>query len=249
MHDAVLCNELRKRLEKGKTFERAKKELMKKGYPTYSIHLALREFYHDESTDYDDKLIRYIEKKLDDGNLLQTIYAKLVKKGHKPFEVQKAMLRATTTPNKNLSNAYRGWHVYSLLQVLVLIASIILAMSYKIVFIIPALAIIFTMVASSANIPKKNIKWKKELGNLPVNGMGLTQGVFGYNPMVGNYFKLWVLDPAMSIFAFFLLFGTVYGLLGYGVGFFIISTVLGGFSGLAFFIVQKRKSYRRRHMA
>ncbi|MCF7862072.1 hypothetical protein K9M79_07580 [Candidatus Woesearchaeota archaeon] len=229
-----LYAEIRKKLESGMMVQDLILKFLAKGYSRSEIDFAVAEFYKDESTDSDDKLIRQIEIRFKKGEYMQDVMEDLVKEGHKPFEVEKAIIRASTTPDTSLNIMFTGWRFYTYIQLLILGLTIILAIFYTPIFAAATVFMFSEMIAAYLLIPQKNKKWNAEVTVLPYAGLTVTQGWWGYNSTIGNYFRWWVIDPAIVLAAFFIIFG-FYGAQIYGINFLIINLLLGMFSSLSFF--------------
>jgi len=215
------------------------KTLSHKGYSVAGIDEAIKEFYKDEATKYDDKLIKIIEKKFmkgkaHKGELLQDIFADLVKEGHKPFEIEKAMLRANFRPHMKVKTAMRRWEAYSIIQICILITTILLTIFYNLIFVIAVFAILISMVAASMGVPKVHAEWRRELGMVPGIGLWTRDGIFGYNSTTGNYWRWRTLDPAIVVSAVYLFLAIFF--IRFGLLFVLICVYLAMISSICFTI-------------
>ncbi len=145
------------------------------------------------------------------------------------------MLRAKFTPKMKIKTVMRRWEVYSIIQIIVLITTVLLAVFYKLIFVIPVFFIFIGMAAASMGVPKIHGEWRKELGMIPGIGLWTRDGIFGYNSTTGNYWRFKVLDPALYVSGIFILvalFSFMY--LDYGIFFILICIYLAILSGLSF---------------
>jgi hypothetical protein len=240
--DALLYNDLRNLLNKGKTLIESRNQLLSKGYQANEISEAVSEYYKDEATKRDDKLIALIEERLGDreitGELLQDIFADLVKK-YKPFEVEKALLRARIG-KKDLPVIFSEWSFYSYVQIGILLSTLVLGVFYKLFFIATAF-ILIEMIIASLGIPTNNAKWRQEITVMPFGGINITDGIFGYNSLIGNYWRFWVMDPAIVLLIFFLMLAIV-GIFINGFLFSLFSLILGTASYYSYSITDPTKS-------
>jgi len=230
--DADLYMEVRKQLKRGATLQQVREDLLEEGHSKADIQLAIQEFFKDEATDYDDKLIEEIEDRFDRGELMQNIIDDLVKKGNKPFEVEKALLRASTSPG-NVFEIFRGWKWYTYIQAGIFLMTFLLGIFYTPLFFITTFFMAAEMLISFAGIPAQNKSWVAEVNILPFGGLWITQGVFGYNKAVGNYFRWWILEPSTVLAGFFILFGAFFGM-KLGLTFFSVCVFLAFLSFIAF---------------
>jgi hypothetical protein len=209
MLDAHLSHAARSYLEKGHTLQQVYQFLESKGHSKSDITAAIREFFRDEATDYDDKLIALIEQRFREGKdgkpeYLQTIFEDLVKSGHKPFDVEKAMLRAEFAPKMKVRTGFRHWQWYSIVQLIVLTTTVALSLLYHWSFIIPVPFILAGMLAASMGSPKIDPEWRKEFGMIPMVGLWTADGIFGYNSITGNYWRWRVIDPSTYVAGIYL---------------------------------------------
>jgi hypothetical protein len=237
MENSTLNNEIRKLFEKGEKIISIKEKLKEKGYEDSEVNEEINNFLKDEETDFDDRLVRIIEKRCRKGELLQDIMEDLEKKGNKPYMIEKALLRASTNKT-DFFFMLKGWEIYTYIQILVLIITVILGFTYSLLFFLGTVFMIFEMGISSANISSKNF-WMPEIQSV-VPGMGftITQGYFGYNKVIGNYFRWWMMDPSIVTLISFSSFGFIM-LRFYGINFFIAWLSLGILSFVSFFLKPK----------
>jgi len=237
--DAKLCHLVRQHLAQGNTITVTEEKLARQGYAKRDIALAVKEFYKDQATTYDDKLVTIIEKRFRKGDFMQDIMEKLNQEGHTPFEIEKAVLRASTRKDSEIDAVFKGWELYSMIHLIILVLTLVLSIFYTPAFLVMTFIILILLFASSANIPVDTRKWKTEIAVLPLSGLTITQGFFGYNSVIGNYFRWWFFDPALILF-FLLIFFGIYFSLYYGVTMLIISFCLAGLALGIFFTPRKQ---------
>jgi len=196
--DAFLSHKVRKQFEKGKNIRQVF-ESLSNDYRKRDIQDAINDFYNDEAIDYDDKLIAEISKGLRQGRHIQDIYAELLAKEHKLVEIEKAILRSTVAENVTVPIAMRRWQLYSLIQVIILMATILLTVFYNLIFFIPVTAIIGAYVYAAMGIPKSYLELRHEFGIIPGIGYWARNGIFGYSGILGNYWNWRLIDPATVV--------------------------------------------------
>jgi hypothetical protein len=240
MVDAHLVHTARKYLENGHTLQEVHMFLQSKGHSRYDIDVAVREFFRDEATDYDDKLIKHIERKFTnakDGRpeYLQTIFAELVKEGHKPFEIEKAMLRAHFTPQMRVRKVLKRWEMYSIVQIVILVITVLLSIFYSWLFVPMVLVILACMQLASMHVPNTDPVYRKELGMIPGIGLWTREGIFGYNATTGNFWRVMVLDPSIVVSGAFMMLAIIGAItLGKGVAFVVVCVFLALLSDVSF---------------
>jgi hypothetical protein len=226
---------VRKLLESGFTADQVLEKLSFESSKDDLLDLV-NEYYKDEKSDYDNKLILHIENRFKEGQFLPAIFDELVKSGHKPFEIEKAMLRARTSTNSSMFDVIKKWQTYSQIQFSVFALTIVLGILYHAIFFIATIFLILQMIAAYIKRKLHPGNWDLEILLLESQGKGVRQNksVFNYNPLYGNYWNVWIFDPAVLALLFFVCFG-LYCDLAYGYSIFYICLALGLLSSISFF--------------
>lgn len=232
MEDVVLYDKVRKFFLRGLSVQDIKHELGKK-YSSKKIDDAIKEFFKDESTDYDDKLIQVIERRFRKGEFLEHIMADLIKGGHKPFEVEKAIIRSETQDGSPIRNHIKRYKLYTKIHIGLILATIILAL-FQPMYILGTVIVIIGMMIAHFNVPQKNKYWRTEVEAAPVIGYYINSQYF---LRVGNVtmFKFWILEPGFVIFAFFTLLGVYGGMIIHDILFGLICIGFGIIGYISFF--------------
>jgi hypothetical protein len=240
MEDSELYMKVRKKLLAGETLVKAKYDLLGEGYSQKDIDYALMDFFRDERTFEDNKLIDKIEEKISSKEyersyFLQDIFADLIKEGNKPYEIEKALLRANISRCKRIRDApevFRRWNIYTTLLWTVFAATVLLAF-YKAVFLICSVAWIIIFAINYFYRPKLNQEWKTEIGVIPFMGLRVTDGEWGFNSAFGTYFRWWIIDPSIVMVCFLILFGLFFSIV-YGASFAVLCIALAIVDFLAY---------------
>lgn len=229
MEKSKLYIDVRRLLEKGRTINNTIITLQNKGHTKEQILEQVNEFYKDEKTNYDDKLVREIEKRFNKGETIQQIMNDLIANNHKPFEVEKAILRADFGEGENIKSTMKKWELSTYINIIIFLLTILLGLFYNKWFFLGTGFMLLVMAVSSIHMPKKYKEWDTEIDVMPIGGFYITQGLWGYNPIIGNYFRWWILEPGTLYIFFFLIFGIILFAF-YGINFLLYSLLLAALS-------------------
>lgn len=234
--------DVRKLFSQGKTIVEIRENLKKKGHSYDEVSLALEHYFQDEKTDYDDKLISYIESQYKKGKPLDSICDILVKKGHKPVEVHKALVRIDTRDSLHIGSLFGEMGKYVTYQSILMLFCVLCAIFVDIVFFFGVLIIGLQLAMSSWHEVKDKSKWKVEIEVNPVLGLTVSKGYFMYaSGGRGGMLipRFWVMHPSVSQFMLFILFS--FTLLWFkGTTSFLIGLVFSGLSVISGAFFEKK---------
>jgi hypothetical protein len=211
------------------------------GYDAEDIKEAIADYKKDETTDYDDKLILEIESRFRKGQTIQQITAELMAKKYDKVEIEEDILRAQLVDTHFIKDTIRSWNIYTYIHNFLLIATILLGIFYTPIFFIATAFIIFEMGIAFLNKLDKDRFYSTSITVTPFIGLTVTQGFFGYNSTLGNYWRWWKLEPGILLSIFFLVFG-IYFFYIYGSTFLMWSWMLG-YIALLSYIVKPKDNY------
>jgi hypothetical protein len=231
MADQFLYHAVRHHLEEGCTLAQTQKIMMDQGYPITDISNAVAELFEIEQDNYDDAIAKKIGKEIH-SKPMQHIFAELINDGYMPFEIEKSLMHVGYGKTK-ITSILKSWHWYSVIQVGILVATILLGVVYD-AFVIAASAIFLEMVFASLIMPRSNKEWRKEVTLLPVD-VWISDNILGYNQLLGNYWRHDIFDPATVVCLIFLVLSMIYYPV-YGSGFIISCMVLSAISFLSYWV-------------
>jgi hypothetical protein len=241
MVDVRIYSELRRLLDEGFTIEKAYSHLLKKEYSGEEIRLAIDEYFKDENTEYDDKLIEEIEKRFKKKELLHEILSDLVLKGNNPIEVEKAFYRARLE-NKKIAMHFKVINFHHALQIILAFVTLFLGIFYDKTFFLVTIFYCLTVVMFYAFGPthEDKMEWKSRMfpsgtvSPTPFAGPFWIDGYWAFNFRTGRYFfRWWMVSPKLLFPSFFFLLGIMF-YFTHGSGGFLICFFLSLYSLLAF---------------
>jgi hypothetical protein len=215
--DPDLYNAVREHFESGGNKADLRQKLLKQGYSRSKIDAAFENYFNEEKTDIDDRLIGTIESRYRRGENLDNIVNSLIQQGFKPSVIDKAVQRASFDDGS--VKQMLGGSAYSYLQVAIIIATLALGFTYHRIFWFATSFVALQLIISSTGITRRDVE-----STMDDEGTSI-----GYN--ITHLFGWWLLNPVVMVATGFIGLG-IAGLIIYDVKFALICFFFAGLTVL-----------------